>query len=487
MNTGEHGVAFLYRTLGCYHSLQPTRNAFEAPSIPCLTDDGYVRWQTLQLLLCPEEHANMLQKALQIYQVPRRAGGFFPRAVPRECFPARPDADMEKWHRFVTSQISQENYQRRLKYSPYQSPQPEGNNTPGGYFARAIPVRRPSPHSRRKDPSSEEELARQAAAREARRRRSSVPDIASPGGTLYGEKEPPNKSRSRSANRVKSNEFSPHQRQRSYTSAQPHYYPPPSPRGPPTVRSRRQESHESSDSSRRRYQPDDRERPSASRSSTASDEGSDDSYADRRKSRSSGEDSTKRRPRWGSSLMPNFFLSSNKRRHSSDGRVPTVKVDSSSPRRNNSIRKYRTEGPEYSPSGRQLNLPERPVNGVRFSNSFNPNEVPVRPDGTAYQQAPAPPPSSYRYSEPQANVYPSPHTPNSRPLYPSPIDAISPGVSSNHFEARKQGLPVRISTVSGVNGRRYAPPEPKSAEEPAAFSRRDRTSSMRNFATSTVI
>lgn len=427
----------------------------------------------------------MIQKALQIYQVPRKNGGFFPRQVPRECFPARPDADMEKWHRFVTSQITQDSYQRRLKYSPYQSPQPEGNNSPGGYFARAPPVRRPSPNFRRRESVSEEELARQAAAREAYRRRSSVPDIASPGGTLQSQRESLAKSRSRSANRPKSGDFG-HQRQRSYTAAQTQYYPPPSPRVPPNTQSRREESHESSDSSRRRYQPSDRERPSASRSSTASDNDSDDSYVDRRKPRSGGEDSTKRRSRWGSSLMPNFFLSNNKRRHSSDGRVPTLKADSSSPRRNNSIRKYKTDGPEHSPSSRQPDLPERPVNGVRFSNSFNPNEVPVRPDGTAYQQAPPPPPSSYRYSESQTN-YPPPHIPNSRPAYVPPMEPAPLGMPNSHFEARKQGLPVRVSTVSGVNGRRYMPSEAKVPDDPVQFPRRNRTSSMRNFATSTVI
>lgn len=423
----------------------------------------------------------MIQKALEVYQVPRKNGGFFPRTAPRECFPARPDPDMEKWHRFVTSQISQDNYQRRLKYSPYQSPQPEANSSPGGYFARAPPVRRPSPNFRRRESLSEEELARQAAARGARQRRSSVPDIASPGGTLYNEKDSMSKSRSRSANRPKSGGYNYHQRQRSYTSAQPHYYPPPSPR---VASSRRQESHESSDIPRRRYHPNDR--PPTSRSSTASDVDSDNSCNEPRKSRSSGEDSSKRKSRWGSSLMPNFFLSSNKRRHSSDGRVPTLKDDLSSPHRNNSMRKYKTEGPERSAPGRSPVMPERPSNGVRFGNASNPNEVPVRTDGTPYQQAPPPPPTSYRYSDPQANIYPAPHLPNIRPVYPPPSEAIPPCIPHNHFEARKQGLPTRIATVSGVNGRRYAPPEAKGPEEPAAFNRRNRTSSMRNFATSTV-
>ena len=484
MNTGEHGLSWTYRTLGCYHSLQPTPSAFETPAVPCLTDEGYVRWQTLQLLLCPQEHAAMLQKALQKYDVPRKNGGYFPKDLPRECFPSNPDPDMERWYRFVTSQMNQDNLVQRIKYSPYQSPQPESNNSPGGYFNRTS--RHPSPHFRRRESTSEEAIGRQEAAREAARRRSSVPDIITPGGTPLRAKDTRD-ARSRSANRPKSGDYGNRPNQQPYTGLRPAYYPPPQLRpvsGGKPPRDDRKRSSKPKSPYGNQYE---RTRSFNSRSSTASDAESENFNVDRYKSRSSEEENSKRRSRWGSSLMPSFFLSNSKRRHSSDGRVPTLNRDQRSPRRGDSIRKYKTEGTEFPP-------PERLSNGVRFSNvQFDPNVAPARPDTSTYQQPP-PPPTSYRYSEPQPTVYPAPHIPNMRPSFPIPSDAIpnqppifGQPMPNNHFEARKQGQPVRVATVGGVNGRRYAPIDASSPNEPVAFNRRNRTASMRNPVTSTVI
>ncbi|KAK5099788.1 hypothetical protein LTS08_005503 [Lithohypha guttulata] len=494
-NTGEHGLSFLYRTLGCYHSLQPTRNAFEAPSIPCLTEDGYVRWQTLQLLLCPDEHAAIVQKAVELYDVPRRAGIAFPKTVPRECFPARPDADMEKWHRFVTSQINADHYQRRLKFSPYQSPNIDGINSSGGYFPKAPPVRRPS-NVRRGESRSDEELARLEAAREAARRRSSVPDIASPGGTLYSEKEAARKTRSRSANRPVSDGH--------------RYQPPPGPDKVYTPASNHRSSHSVSshrhssssvsvDRSSGRNRRSRRDASSGSRVDTASDVSSEDSYH-ARPPRPAEEENSQRRTRWGTSLMPSFFLSNSKRRHSSDGRVPTLQDQKRSPRRGNSIRKYRTEAVEQPPPNRQFDPPQdRASSNVRFVKVPSNSGPAQRPSETAHQQ-PIPPPSSYRYPEPQP-YFPPPQAPGSNvpnihyiqptppplPLQTGPGQPVS--MTSNHFEARKQGVPIRLSTVSGVNGRRYAPSDARNNVDPSPVmtNRRHRTSSMRQPAMSTTM
>lgn len=496
-NTGEHGLSFLYRTLGCYHSLQPTRNAFESPSIPCLTDDGYVRWQTLQMLLNPDEHAAIIQKAVEYYDVPRAPSGTYPKAIPRTCFPPRPDADMEKWHRFVTSQINADSYQRRIKYSPYQSPVPESTNSPGGYFARVQPAR---PLHRRGESRSEEELARMDAEREAARRRRSVPDIVSPGGTLYSDKEAARKARSRSANRPVSDSHRYHQRRESERTD----YPPSAHRASNSVSSHRHSSStsiERPEHGPRRDKRHLRDPSLVSRMETASDASSEDSTPVR-PPRPIEDDNTKRRSRWGSSLMPSFFLSNNKRRHSSDGRVPTIKDDRRSPQRSESIRKYKTEGPEYHSHSRPMDpLPERTPNGVRFANVDNPAERPSRSSDGSHP--PPPPPSSYRHPEAQP-YYPPPQSTASMPPklnyvpptppQPSPALQHPSGVpvlpASTHFEARKQGLPVRISTVSGVNGRRYAPPDARNMPDPQSpvmINRRQRTSSMKNPLTSTVI
>jgi len=381
---------------------------------------------------------------------------------------------------------------QRIKFSPYSSPNPESVNSPSGYFARAPPVR---PVHARRDSLSEEELAR----REAMRRRSSVPDVISPGGTPMSEKGVAMKSRSRSVNRPVT--YNGHVRQWSNTGTPKHYHGSPlPPRTSDGISSRQHGNNYSSERSNRRRDPwPDRNTSSGSRPDSADDASSEESYHSRRH-KSSEEEDTKRRPRWGASLMPSFFLSKNQRRHSSDGRVPTLKNDRRSPRRGESIRKYKTEGPVDS-RGHYLDFPpDRSSSSVRFNDVFNRGDHPSRSDEAAY----APPPSSYRYSEPHPGVFPPPPVnPNMNPNLPKPnipnVNQIPPTppnghpiptpnyFASNppHLNSRKEGLPIRVATVSGVNGRRY-PPETQSAVEPN-LRRRERTASMRNPATSTML
>lgn len=465
----------MYRTLGCFHSLQPTRSAFEAPSIPCLTDDGFVRFQTLQILLCPQEFAPMMQRAVQIYDVPKRGGGYFPKSMPVDCFPAKPDAEMEKWHRFVTSQMNQD-YVRRLKYSPYASPAPEANGS-GEYFSRPVSSRRPS-GSKRRTSMSEEDLAKV----EAARRRSSVPDILSPGGTpLYmSERDPAEKVRSHSSNRTTSSG------QRPRASTATYQYPRPeraSFQNPPP----RRDNGESMDRDRRRDARHLRNFSSSSRPGSSSSSSTDDNRRSR-KPRSS-EDERPRRPRWGSSLMPSFFLSNSKRRHSSDGRVPTLSSEKGrSPRRSDSIRKSRSDGPSDPHLGRSPNRTSR------SNPKYNEFEMSPRPDEQPY----ATPPSSYRYPEPQSSPYqasyapPKGRTPSA--TYGSPYSPTGPPnnqppsfeASFTSGEARKYGAPLRVNTMGGVNGRRYVPADSRSSVEPRNV-RRDRTASLRNPATASVV
>ncbi|KAL9122728.1 MAG: hypothetical protein Q9187_000709 [Circinaria calcarea] len=95
-----HGsLSFIYRSLGCYHTLQPDKDPFEAPSIPALTPQGFVKWQTVQLLLQPEEHVPFLQEALKRFEIKNSGeGGEFPSILPREALPKKADAGMLEWH-----------------------------------------------------------------------------------------------------------------------------------------------------------------------------------------------------------------------------------------------------------------------------------------------------------------------------------------------------------------------------------------------------
>jgi hypothetical protein len=169
---GYPGLSLMYRTLGCFHSLQPSDNPFESPSVPCLLVPGFVRWQTLQLLLHPDEHARCFQKAVEMYDIPRPDGGHFPKTIPREAFPAKPDEAMEKWQAMVLERL--DDGHKRLKNSPYASPYdaPERGD---GYFPRGSPhARRPSRPPR----TNSQDLPHRLSA--SSRRRSSVPNIPSP-------------------------------------------------------------------------------------------------------------------------------------------------------------------------------------------------------------------------------------------------------------------------------------------------------------------
>lgn len=105
LETKGPALSFIYQSLGCFHSLQPTRNPFETPSIPALLPHGFVRWQTIQILLNPDEHSRYLQNAVSQWDIPNPSGGFFPKIIPREAFPVRPDPDMVAWHESVSRRL----------------------------------------------------------------------------------------------------------------------------------------------------------------------------------------------------------------------------------------------------------------------------------------------------------------------------------------------------------------------------------------------
>lgn len=104
--TPQASLSIIYQSLGCYHSLQPEKNPFAPPSIPVLTPHGYVRWQTVQVLLQPEEHVPLLQEAVKRFKIINPADGFpFPRQLPMEALPVKPDPAMTEWYEKVTERL----------------------------------------------------------------------------------------------------------------------------------------------------------------------------------------------------------------------------------------------------------------------------------------------------------------------------------------------------------------------------------------------
>ncbi|KAF2151630.1 hypothetical protein K461DRAFT_279114 [Myriangium duriaei CBS 260.36] len=97
-------IAFIYKNLGCLHSLQPlpssaADNRFTDPIIPALKVEGWIMWETIQLLLGPEEHAGFLMMAVQKWELKDPdTGDRLPTVLPRSCFPVAPDAHMTAWY-----------------------------------------------------------------------------------------------------------------------------------------------------------------------------------------------------------------------------------------------------------------------------------------------------------------------------------------------------------------------------------------------------
>ena len=101
-------IALIYRSLGCFHSLQPDKDPFAAPSTPALTPQGFVRWQTVQLLLGPELHVPYLQEAVKRFSLVNPGeGGPFPKTLPAACLPSVADADMCRWHKSMGERLQQ--------------------------------------------------------------------------------------------------------------------------------------------------------------------------------------------------------------------------------------------------------------------------------------------------------------------------------------------------------------------------------------------
>ncbi|KAI9677158.1 MAG: hypothetical protein M1829_002732 [Trizodia sp. TS-e1964] len=102
VDTSHSALSFIYSSLGCAHKLLPTDNDFSPPSIPALLPRGFVRWQTIQLLLDPNEHVPYLQETVRKYDIKNMlTGEIFPKILPRDCFPARADLRMLEWHNGV--------------------------------------------------------------------------------------------------------------------------------------------------------------------------------------------------------------------------------------------------------------------------------------------------------------------------------------------------------------------------------------------------
>lgn len=427
----------MYQTLGCFHNLQPTPSPFETPRVPCLTPAGFSRWMTIQILLCPEENVDFLQQAVRIWDIPGPNGTVFPKYIPRDVFPARPDEEMEHWHKTVTGQLNQRNYLRRIKNSPYQSPHPDPPDRRDGYFSSSL-AGRPSRPSRSSSRDDQEQMAA------LYRRRSSVPDFPSPPQGERGShwdaraQEETKKTRSHSASRP----VLPASRHRSHTTTgsptQSKHSTKPPPKGPPSRRHPPDQSVRPSSGYNGPYRSPART-PSTVDEDTGSEASSENSQLNRRARKA--DDGRKSRR---SSLWPPSFLRSHKRRHSSDASYrgsarqnPPLRPEYYAPRPTESSHQpgYRGSGP---PQFREPTWDSDAVN----SNPGTPNQVHAHVDARG---------APMRYQE-QPDFYPL-----------SRENSSGSGTDHRHrsSDAERNGhrraaaVQARMATVSGVHGRKY--------------------------------
>ncbi|KAI2758240.1 hypothetical protein DTO006G1_6756 [Penicillium roqueforti] len=115
LETKAQALSFIYQSLGCFHSLQPSANPYEPPSIPSLLPTGFVRWQTIQLLMDPDEHSVYLQNAVSLWDIVDANGEIFPKTIPRDAFPSEPDPEMLEWHEGVSRRLERDYLKRHTK------------------------------------------------------------------------------------------------------------------------------------------------------------------------------------------------------------------------------------------------------------------------------------------------------------------------------------------------------------------------------------
>lgn len=109
MPHSNSSLSYIYQVTGCQHSLQPTDDDFAPPSVPALTFRGFSRWESLEILLEPDEHYAFLQVAVRDWALKHPdTGQPFPLDLPRAVFPAHTDAAVDRWHRACAERLAKE-------------------------------------------------------------------------------------------------------------------------------------------------------------------------------------------------------------------------------------------------------------------------------------------------------------------------------------------------------------------------------------------
>ncbi|PMB71021.1 hypothetical protein BM221_003485 [Beauveria bassiana] len=105
----DSSISYIWQVTGCQHTLQPTDNDFAPPSIPALTPRGFCRWESVEILLGPEEHVPFLQFAVKNWNLRHpETGECFPADLPTDVFPSAADEEVDLWHKACGERLTRE-------------------------------------------------------------------------------------------------------------------------------------------------------------------------------------------------------------------------------------------------------------------------------------------------------------------------------------------------------------------------------------------
>lgn len=130
LNSPSESISLIWQVHGCQHTLQPTNNDYEAPAIPSLNPRGFVRWQSIHILIEPKEHVPYIMFAVQNWDLKNPdTGESFPKDISAIAFPTVPDPDVTAWHAACGEKLRKN---ATLKASPRPTSPPEANRLKTG-------------------------------------------------------------------------------------------------------------------------------------------------------------------------------------------------------------------------------------------------------------------------------------------------------------------------------------------------------------------
>lgn len=137
LSTDPLAISEVYTTLGCVHSLLPDpEDDYSPPRIPALHPRGFERWQTIQILMDPDEHVPYILDALRKFDLvdPQTGQGFREYGeLTREAFPMAPDEATKDWHETVFLKRIKDNEERAAEAEEKaKGAKPSETTIPGG-------------------------------------------------------------------------------------------------------------------------------------------------------------------------------------------------------------------------------------------------------------------------------------------------------------------------------------------------------------------